>query len=159
MVQIHNSETIKRILDDAGVQTSKEDVPRVLASKVVPVLISNPKRYCDVFVRDVRAVTGTGVLYTTPLDKDFYLTNAFLSNLSDVVADNTSIFLGVVLENGDSAFIIDFVKPTTTVYDNGQAVNFPTPLKLKRGSQITFSSTFTAGTSSTIANIGGYTVD
>lgn len=161
MAKINKIETIKRIMDDAGIQTSTDDVPKELASKIVPVLISNPdlKKYESVIESAGRNTTGSSVIYTTPIDKDFYLTDVYLQNQSDSTADNTIISLSVTQKGKANKFIIYMRKLTTTAFDHMISRKLDPPIRLERGSTITSASTFTAGASETTGSIIGFIVE
>lgn len=157
MAQIHNTETIKRILDDGGIQTSTEDVPTQLASKVVPVLVSNPPIVANVLESAMRNTTGSVTVYTTPTDKDFFLTSAYLGFVCDATCDGTLYFLKVSPKGQASTSLISIRKATTTADRDFQPFAFPIPLQLEKGTNITVTCTFTAGTTSFDGGIVGYT--
>jgi len=159
MATINNSQAIQRILDDAGIQTAIDEVPKQLARSVVPVLISNPKPSTYKVIKNAYNTTQSAtVLYTTPSDKDFYLTGIWFSNNSDVACDNTSMIINVVPENGVSTSILQIYKPSVTVYVESFPYSFSKPIKLERGSTILFTNSFTAGSSVTSISLTGYIV-
>jgi len=158
MARINNSDTIKRILDDAKIQTAIDNVPQELASKVVPVLIANPLRVVNVTGNGTKLTTGQYTIYTTPSDKDFYLTNASLHNQSDATADNTFITLDCTMKGQNSANLLRMGKITLTAFSGSISHNYFNPILLERGTTISLNTTFTAGVSQTDATIQGYAV-
>jgi hypothetical protein len=157
MARIHNSEAIKRILDDAGIQTSRDETPQELARKVVPVLISNPERRINVASSGARGSTGSATVYTIPDDKDFFLTTAMLSYTADAVCDGTLYELTVPLATGETVSLISLPKQTTTAGFDHEVLALSKPIKLLRGGTISATHTFTAGASSVRGNITGFT--
>lgn len=153
MARIHNTETVKRILDDAGIQTSQDNVPQELASKVVPVLIANPLRTSNI----LKQKFTTGTMYTTPTDKDFFLTSAIISSVS--VNESSS--------GADTLVVTPFGQANVTLLanyngsgagsenTNTNSQTYNPPLKLARGSAIAYTLDASAGS----ATITGYTVD
>lgn len=160
MATINNSETIKRILNDASIQTAVDDVPNELGKTVVPVLISNPAKEENlVWANNISSSSIAGmVIYTTPNNKDFYLTYLNLSNQSDATADNTEIIvranMGGVLRD-----LINMSKLTTTAFTDNIISNFTIPIKIDRGSNIVLRNVFTAGTSTSAVCLAGYTME
>lgn len=113
MATINNSDILKRIIEEAKIQTSVDEVPTQLASKVVPVLISNPQQISKI-VREQTAVNTTATIYTTPADKDFYLSSLSLTNdrgadgmtyVSIVIDGETHILLRCPSQAGSSGII------------------------------------------------------
>lgn len=159
MAKIHNTDTIKRILDDAGIQISIDDVPQELARKIVPVLISNPLRIANVIKSSNRSVTGLGTVFITPTDKDFYLTNAWVSFDCNATADSTSYFITATNSEGLLINLGILNKQTLTARNGELVLSYPTPLLLSRGTAINISQTFSVGASSIAGGISGYTVE
>lgn len=160
MATINNSDTIKRILNDAKIQTSIDDVPNQLASKVVPVLIANPERIVNVIKNYNKANTGASTMYTTPTDKDFYLTDVWLSGSADVLYDGTSARITAIAEGAVAVDVLSHKNQTLTIFQNVfHNRPFNPPVKLERGSVIAVVLSFAAGTPFYTAGFSGYTVD
>lgn len=143
---IKNSDTIKRLLEDAGIQTSIEDVPRELARKILPVLISNPERSCNI----IRNKTTSGTIYTTPTDRDFYLTDCFITNM-----DNAGNFIDDITVVIDGATQVICSCCGTAGIANSTTLNFTVPVKIDRGTNITS----VKNTILSSFGIAGYTVN
>jgi len=154
-----NKDVLDRIVNELGLQSAFEKLPVDLVATIQPVLIANPKRNVNTIRGTNKATTGTTTLFTTPADRDFFLTSASLNNQSDVSADNTGISLSVIPEGKAADEILRFDKITLTVFQDSIALVFNPPIKLERGSAISFGSTFAAGASITGATITGYDVD
>ena len=154
-----NKDVLKRIVETLGLQSSVEKLPTEVIPTIQPVLIANPERIVDINKSSFRTATSIETLYTTPTDRDFYLTTAYLSNQSDATADNVTVVLNITLDDGSTDEIILLGKLTTTAFNKAISRSFDVPIKIKRGTTITFGTGFTAGTSITTAGITGYTVD
>jgi len=161
MADIHNSDLKREIIDGAKINTAFDKIPQQLAEKVVPVMETNPKffRTINVVESGSRDTSGQIALYTTPTDKDFYITSVQINNQSDVTADNTDAYISTKLPDGNSATLAQLFKLSTTVFQGVINLSFPIPIKIKRGTAINFGSTFTAGASITGAGITGYIVE
>ena len=159
MAKIYNSAIIERITKLIRLMTSADVVPSELAEKVLPVLEVSPEKIVNHGGSSNKIVTGLSTLFTTPTDRDFFLTSYSLLNQSDVSADNILVTYQVTLASGEQINLIELAKITLTVYQESvtKALNFP--IKLKRGSNIVFGSTFTVGVSKTSSSFTGYTVE
>ena len=157
MAQINNSESIKRMLDDGGIQTAHDQVPTQLASKVVPVLVANAQKVVNVVQDATSTTTGATTIYTTPTDRDFFLTGVFLSNASSALQDGTLIEYSIYV-GGSKEKIIRLRKLTLVAYTGTAQRDLSVPIKLDRGSIVELSHTFSAGTSTTSASLTGYTI-
>lgn len=130
----------------------RPDLPFVL-TPVVPVT-----PIAKVATEAAATTTGTVGLFTTPSDKDFYLTNATLSYAKDATCDiaTGNILLSATV-NGVAVGIIRLAVITLTAQQDTVSVNFNPPLKLSRSTGINLTGSFTVGTLSRGATIQGYT--
>lgn len=110
----------------------------------------------------IRNATGTNatstVLYTTPSDKDFYLTNASLSLIKDATATSNISTITVVVE-GVTQRIISIIGLTLTAQAETNYKNFNIPIKLDRNTAITITHSTNVGNVSANGIIMGYTVE
>lgn len=157
MATINNPETLKKIVMDAGIQTAYDSIPTRLANSVVPVIVANPKPIVNIVKWIASVGTGTQTLYTTPTDKDFFLTNVIISAQADVNCDNTVYDVTATPDEGGAIILLRLPKITLTVFQDSISVVFPHPIKIARGTTITFGTTYTAGVSHAVAQIMGYT--
>lgn len=155
MARINRTSVIQKAVNDLAFSVSAEKViPNETLDKIQLTYDLNNK-----FVNRVRSITvstttNATTIYAVPTNEDFYLTNIYLSNMSDATADNTSVVIQVTTE-GITRNIVAFAKLTTTAFSNTVSVDFPYPVKLDRGSNITFICAFTVGASSSRASISG----
>ena len=159
MVDIQSKEVIDKISDELKIQPSME-IPRELGKNIQLNYDVNPLR----FVNEINIINRTttasaATVFTTPSDRDFFLTGVTLANVSDATADNTTIALNITLESGVVVSIILLRKLTTTAFDKVVTNDFTIPIKLLRGSPITFINAFTVGASVSSVITIGYTTD
>lgn len=160
MATIYNSDLTKGMIDNAGLQTSRDKAPTQLAEKVVPVMEVNPKLLRRINVcRDAsKTTTGATTLYTTPSNIDFFLTNLHLSWAADAANDGISAYISFIDEFGVTRYFL-FQKITLTATQQTNNIALAFPMKLARGTNIQYGGTFAAGTARFEALIAGYTVD
>ena len=158
MARINNPDTIKRMMDDAKIQTSTDAVPQELASKVVPVLIANPGRFLNVVEYTAANNASTATIFTTPTGKDFYVTSISLSFIKDVNATSTySDVRGIV--GGRTLVFLRLPQITLTAQSHGTTLTLPFPMKMDRGSVLTVNNSAGVGEITATACITGYTVE
>ncbi len=111
-------------------------------------------------VKSINKTTSGGTtIYTTPLDKDFYLTGIHLSYVKDAACDlaTGAIFVSVTID-GVLTSILQLATLITTAQAESEYLNFDKPLKLDRGTTITLgNNTFAAGACPRAGSIFGYT--
>jgi len=159
MIKIQNADAIQAIRAGAKLSIS-EGFPQELTGQALPVMDMTPNfhRFANI-VRSVQATTsGTSTLYTTPTDKDFYLTAASLNYEKDVVNDSLLVYLSVVID-GATNNVLRIGKLGTTASKGESSIALSPPIKLDRGSQILIGGSFTAGALNKSGSIIGYTVE
>lgn len=150
----HNNASIA--IDAARILATKGDF---LSDEVDgPVAVIPIERFCNIQRELQRSVTGNNNVYTTPTDKDFYLTGFVFSYMCDATADNTNI-TAFITTDGVTKNIARAAKITTTATSGIVAVEFNKPIKIDRGTIIGSSSTFTVGNCTHSLAIRGYTVE
>ena len=135
MVRINNSDLMTELRDVAKIQVASDIIPNVLSNQVVPVIDVNPKHARKINV--VRYVTSASAAYTTPTDKDFFLMGFNMSFSKTVANDGANLTLtgyvdGVVQNIGTLAGI------TLTAERAEMSQSFPIPIKIDRGTALTF---------------------
>ena len=162
MATIYNSDLTKELILGGRLQVSRDIIPSQLAEKVVPVMEVNPKllRVCYVVGGRNDSTTGLKTVYTTPSDRDFYLTSIHLSLIANAACDIATGGVNVTATvGGASKMIIGIPIITLTAQSGNQAITFDTPIKIDRNVAITVSGTFTAGVLVRTCTITGYFVD
>lgn len=135
----------------------------VVSTEVAPFIqpIIPIQRKCTVIKELHHTTSGAQTLYTTPNDKDFYLTSVLMTIVKDATCDMasnvynlTAVVDGVTISLGTIAIL------TLTAQSEVISRDFTIPIKIDRGSSIFLTAnTFTAGTMSRSATICGYTVE
>jgi hypothetical protein len=163
MAQINNKEVMTKLAENANIQLSKENVPNQLAEKIVPTFETNPTmiRRCNIS-RSSGASAASVTIYTTPTDKDFYLSAAHLSMVKDATSTSINVGLLVIPEDGitTNTEILRLSGLTTVADSKDNSISIVPALKLKRGSIISITSTAYDATHIRFdGGIIGYTVD
>lgn len=163
MSNINNTELLIGMRDNAKVQNT-ENIPSQLADKVVPVMEVNPMllRRCNIVKGNVRTSTGVVTIYTTPTNKDFYLTSVCFGVSKDAVCNVATGLLNISISvEGTTAYTHLCNTPVITLTASSSIVSqsFPVPIKLDRNTTVSMASTFGAGVLVLAGNIAGYTVE
>lgn len=109
-------------------------------------------------IKRASALNATSAtVYTTPTDKDFYLTNACLSVIKDVTSTSTSSTITAVVD-GTTVNILEIASITLTVQENTVSQKWD-GLKLDRGSNINVTNSTNVANIRASACIQGYTVE
>lgn len=145
-------EDLHRIFNLKGQAPTNE-----VSDEVVPVVII--ERNTNI-VRsfDQTNSAGSGVVYTTPTDKDFYLTGGSLGVIKDATSTSTATVLIVTID-GVTRNIGVIPSITLTAQSEVVPLNILKPIKLDRGTNISlFNGTAVANIKAS-ATIHGYTVE
>lgn len=106
-----------------------------------------------------RTTTTTGSpIYTTPADKDFFLTYINCAFTKDAANDNVIVSISAPMDGVNRA-IIGIPTQTLTAGSYNQIITFPYPIKIDRSAAISLVMVFTVGTMSCYAVIGGYVLE
>lgn len=157
MAQITRSSIILWIQDLLGLQSGRDIVPSQINNSVQPVVEVGP-RQTNLLRNITTASTGLVTIYTTPTDKDFYLTFASFSFTKDVTSDNVNVWIQVV-QNGVSRTIMEKPTQSLTASDGQQTHSWPHPIKIDRGTNISLGGVFTAGSLTRKACVGGFILE
>jgi len=129
----------------------------VLSDEVLgPVATIELKPVCNIVIEGQRSTTGNNNVYTTPSDKDFYLTGFYFSWQTDAAADNTNITVFASI-NGVTKNLFRASKLTLTASSGSVYVPLAIPVKIDRGSVMGSSATFTVGACTHAVGFHGYT--
>ena len=165
MVTIHNSDLFKELRDGTKSQQLRDGVlPTQLAEKVVPVMEVNPKMFRRInIVKGATANTVAAITaYTTPTDRDFYLTGFSCSVSKDVLCDSSTASSSISCVVDKATVLLGYVACTTLT---AQTIvidkNYTIPIKIDRGTAISLGAlgALTAGSITRGLAITGYTDD
>jgi len=161
--KIYNSSLTRELVDGGKIAVSVDGIPSELAEKVVPVMEVNPKllRLNNIVESTFQATNGSVTLFTTPVDRDFFLTSVSIALVKDVACDLASgaIALSVTLPSGIVKSLIRLPVLALTAQSSELSLSFSQPIPLGKGSPIAISGTFTAGALSRSGSITGFTID
>jgi hypothetical protein len=159
-MEIQSTDLKKAIIEATKINPSAATIPNKLSDVVVPVIDVSPahNRVCEI-VRAASAVNATSTtIYTTPTDKDFYLTAASISTIKDVTATSLASFIETNI-GGAARQILYIIGLTLTVQSGQTSISFPVPIKIDRGVNIIIAHTTNVANVSSRGLIYGYTVD
>jgi len=160
MGTIYNSDMMDEIREGSRIQQNVDPIPNRFSDFVQPVMEVNPKsfRRINVVKENSRITTGSTALYTTPTDRDFFLVAGYLQAVADATADNTTIYLLIQPIDSAEVNIIQMRKLSLTAFSEKISFCLPFPIKIKRGTTISFGTTYTVGACVINAVIMGYTI-
>jgi len=161
MAQIYNTDLFKEVKDVAKLQQNTDVIPTRLGDTIVPVVNVNPKDYytLDIYRDGSHTAYDSGtILYTTPTDKDFYLTNVVLTASANVAFDGSQFFVDFVDAN-NVARGVRMAHILTNISGGQVSVQFYHPILIKRGTDLKVGmSVGTAGAANVRGAIAGYLV-
>ena len=161
MTNIENKRTIDELKEAVRLPFYKE-IPK-LSSMVFPVIDINPKSFeFSEYIYNITSTSnGTNTLLSIPSDKRFVITELYLMWDKDAACDATTMYLTITnfFTNASVNPIIVPFKTTTAERVNYFDYSPKRPIICKEGSNISFTSTFTAGTLSRSLMMKGYFVE
>jgi len=137
-----------RIFNFKGAEQIGSEVSGLVA--VVPV--TPVARICQ----GTAGTAATNTIYTTPTDKDFYLTAATLSYVKDA-SSTATLFRYRVFVNGVQKEIITFPAISLVAGQDAVTVTLDPPLKLDPGTIVVCTTDSTVANVKVAGNIVGYT--
>ena len=158
MATINRSSIITNASNELNIQQGVNATPKEASNNIALVYNVNPK-YTDVLRSTSKSTTGSGAIYTTPSDKDFYITYLQLSYRCDNTCDTTEISISGSM-SGITRTIARFIRTGAGTADKDTLViNFPFPLKMDKNVAINHTSTFAAGNITFTSTIGGFILE
>ena len=150
-----------------------EDVPNKLGKIIVPVLVTNQNPLNNIVVDGSLSYDGgahvatSATIYTTPSDRDFFLTGRALNYFANMTGTATYADfyckLNVTLQDGTTSAILIISGLMVPLANVNQSINQPfyNPIRLARNSPITIDINVVGGVSVAYATafITGYTAD
>lgn len=157
MAIIYNSDLSKEVIAGAKIQTSRDVIPNQIADKVVPVMEVNPKllRRINTFGAGTASNATSATVYTTPTDRDFFLTAAVFSMIKDATSTSTLSNLITTID-GASVNLIRIPGFTLTAQSGSISISFPQPIKIDRGVTIRLNNTTNVANITCTATIFGF---
>lgn len=159
MSKITNSSLIQEIRDVAKTQVGSDILPTTMTNQVVPVIDVNPKHARVVQICKTASITNqsSATVYTTPTDKDFYITALALGLIKDATA--TTIYVNIkAYVDGVNSDIITLPCITLTAQNIGTSLALTTPIKVDKNTAITLNSFSNNANITAYANVHGYEI-
>lgn len=142
---------------------SQDNVISEIDQKFQPSIETNPLavNVSNIVRGSTSSTSGLITVYTTPTDRDFYLTGITSSFIKDSTCDSsTGAYTITITPEGDSSkFLYAFPIITLTAQNQSLSNTYPFPIKLSRNSSIIFGGTFTVGVCVRNIGITGFTLD
>jgi len=159
---INNKQVLIELEKNTNIQIARDKVPNELAEKIVPVFETNPLMFRRINVHALTSATNaiSATIYTTPTDKDFYLTDCSLSVVKDVTSTSISSAITIKLKDGVSLNAMT-LRTTSLTVESGLHIekSFNYPILLERGSTITVTNSTNVANITSTGIIFGYTVE
>lgn len=118
-----------------------------------------PIEECSQIVKQAFVNNSVGAtIYTTPTDKDFYITGATMSLIKDVTATSTQTSLRCTI-GGEVLYLMQIVGITLTPQSSTISIALARPLKVDRGINITLNNATATGNVVAGCSVVGYLSD
>lgn len=157
MAKIQRSSIINNSANELLIQQTTDITPAITEEKVRLVYPVNHK-FTTIWKASDSSTSGTSTIYTTPTDKDFFLTSISMSITKNATSDNTGLSLTSTI-GGAAVALSKILTETLTASSFVVTREFPYPIKIDRGVAISATSAFTAGASSRSVQIGGFILE
>lgn len=121
MINIHNSDIQKRIIEEAKLQVAHDIVPQELTEKILPVLISNPKNRTRIKKLSDQDISCSDKYFHVPIGKKWKVLYGCVLYISTAAAGNRMLNLTFLdRENSDLMWITNAVEqePSKEEYYN-----------------------------------------
>jgi len=157
MARFNRGYLLNRFHNLVDLQVGSDKTPTTIKDDIQPVVSLNPTITDKVFYKTETA-TSESTIYTTPTDKDFYITFANLAITKNVTNDNIVVVIRAYVD-GIYRTILAINSQTLTVHSFAVTQAFIYPLKVDRGTNITILGAFAAGAISKAATVGGFILE
>lgn len=158
MTKINRGEIVSQVTDALKLDVANGIIPNDSSDKIVLTYDYSNSKYCTVIKENSTTSTGAALIYTTPSDRDFYLSSIWMNYETSATCDAVGAFVSIV-PYGSASSVGHWLRKLslTAQCEHGQIV-FNPPIRLARNTQINVSSTFTVGSMVKGATITGYEV-
>jgi len=156
MIKIFNTSIFRRITALLNIRNG-EVFNNDVQNQIVPVLEVN-RPYIEVSRASTNNNSVGNTIFTTPADKDFYLTNITVSSCKDATALATYTRVYTTI-SGQTQVLVEIPHITGQVKSNDVCITYPFPIKIDRGVTIAISRDNATGNISGGFSIQGYMQD
>lgn len=129
---------VDKIVKRLGLQTAVERTRFDLKETIQPIIDATPEDFVDI-VRNISSLANSNpTIFTTPSDRDFFLTSTTVSFIKDATCNlATGIAASTqVVVNGNTDELCGHVGITLTVGNGFLTQTFNPPIKIDRGTTI-----------------------
>ena len=158
MAKINRSSITLATADVLALDLARDKPPTTIKDEVTPTYEIGPK-ITTVIKQGSNTATTALTIYTTPVDKDFYITYIAISVSKDVASDLQSVYLSVPTYGTQPVAGLILYLQTLTAESQHVELSFPHPIKVTRNTALVLNGTRTAGTMTKSAVIGGYLLE
>lgn len=153
--QVQNRDIINNIQNDLGLNPGPDALPSTVTPSIQPVYPVYEK-VANICVANSNVNSTSQTIYTTPANKDFYVTSLCLSVIKDATATSTdSTITGVV--NGATITLARIAGLTLTAMNDSITMSFPVPIKLDRGTAVNLTNSTNVANVTSRATVQGFT--
>lgn len=155
--RIQNARIKNYFIDILKLNPLQDVIPDYVKGDVQPV-VEIDKPILNVSRSNSTAATTSATIYTTPTDRDFYLTNVSLSYIKNATCDlATGSYTLTCFIDGQNVQLIRIPILTLTLQEGTINIDFDKPMKIDRNTVIGLAgASFTAGAFVRAGAIQGY---
>lgn len=154
---INNGEVVNAYTNDLNLQPTVSKVLNSNSDFVQPTYDFSNTRLINVVAFGNSANTTTTTIYTTPSDRDFFLTSANFAWAKDATATSQNFSLRSTVYGGGVTQILQGAGITLVAMNGQQGINFNPPLRLARGAAVTLNSSNAVANTNMNGTIMGFT--
>lgn len=147
-----NWQVTQEIIQALKLDINVDKIPQPIP--VVEVGVQSIKKGVSASQSCTNATTAT--VYTTPTDRDFYITGGNLTFVRDATATSALFGLGYTDENGGSQNLLTFAGVTLNACWGSTQTPQMHPIKVKRGTNIVITSSTNVGNFKATGQIYGF---
>lgn len=152
--RVKNTRIKNYFIDILKLNPIQDSIPDYVRQDIQPT-VEVDKPFSNILRRASCINTTTATIYTTPTDKDFYLTGANISLTKDVSATSTSSAINVTID-GVTQVLTEIKGISLTVQSDCMSVSLTHPIKVDRNTAITLTNATGTANVSSVACIQGY---
>jgi len=161
MAKINRSDVIQKAVNELAFSTSSDKIPTETLDKVQLTYDLN-KKFSNFLKSETSPITGT-ITITLPsvsAGAETYLTGISIGITKDATCDNALGAINLSIIPADTNVAVTFLRIpvlTLTAQSENKTLSLAYPLKVKNGSTITSSMSYTAGLASREISVVGFT--
>jgi len=158
MAYITKNSTLAELREATDIPYGSGTVPNTLDNKISPVIETNQKllAHTTEWLSVSRSSTGTTSVRTATTDRDFFITGAVMSLDTDAAAANLVVAIQATVKGTARNILIFSTLAAAAAHRRDISISLPRPLKIDKGTAISFVCTFSAGTVKGDAIVFGY---